>query len=285
MTSIDLPVLVLGATGGQGGAVVDALITHGAPVRALARRPDSASARELAQRGIELVAGALDDTAALTEAMRGVRSVFAVTTPFESGTDAEIAQGRAILAAATAAAVPHVVFSSVAGAQQDSGVPHFESKAVIEAELTASTLSYTILGPAYFFDNALGGEQQIRDGVFQVPLSPDRPLQQLARADLGRFAAAVLLDPSSFVGARIELASDAPTPALMTEALARAIGRPVLHERISLDDVGNADMHAMWEFLQDPGYQIDLEQLHAQRPRMHWTTFAEWAAATFEDPS
>ncbi|WP_298251283.1 NmrA/HSCARG family protein [uncultured Arthrobacter sp.] len=277
MTAADAPVLVLGATGGQGSAVVDALSVRGAPVRGLVRRPDSESARRLRQDSVDVVAGSLDDADSLAQAMRGVRSVFAVTTPFEGGTDAEIAQGRAILAAAEAARVPHLVLSSVAGAQQDSGVPHFESKAVIEAELTASDLSYTILGPTYFFDNALGGEQQIRDGVLELPLAPDRPLQQLHRADLGAFAATVLLDPGSFVGSRIELASDAPTPALMARALADALDRPVHHEQTPLGAIGNQDMHAMWSFLQGPGYQVDVARLHADHPRIHWTTFTEWA--------
>ncbi|THJ67017.1 NmrA/HSCARG family protein [Arthrobacter echini] len=281
MSSADAPVLVLGATGGQGGAVAAALIARGTTVRALVRTPGSASARALARRGVDVVAGSLDDTASLTRAMRGVRSAFAVTTPFESGTHAEVAQGRAIIAAAGKATVPHLVFSSVAGAQQDSGVPHFESKAVIEAELIASAVPSTILGPAYFFDNALGGEEQIRDGVLELPLPDDRPLHQLARADLGRFAATVLLDPQPFTGTRIELASDAPTPHLMAEALTAASGHPVRHERTPLSASGNADMRAMWEFLLDPGYRIDLAQLRATYPDMHWTSFAQWSDEAF----
>lgn len=100
-----------------------------------------------------------------------------MTTPFEGGVDAEIDQGRTILAAAAQAAVPHLMFSSVAGASSGTGVPHFDSKAVIETELFAGRGPYTILAPTYFFDNALGGKQSIRDGVLQLPLPSDRPLQ------------------------------------------------------------------------------------------------------------
>ena len=178
--------------------------------------------------------------------------------------------------------MPHLVFSSVAGATQNSGVPHFESKAVIEAEIAASNVPYTILAPTYFFDNALGGEHEIRGGVLQLPLPPDRRLQQMARPDLGRFAADVLLDPTAFVGKRIELASDAPTPARMAEALAGALDRPVHHEETPLAAIESPDMKAMWEFLQGPGYQVDLAQLRADHPRMHWTTFSDWADSTFK---
>ncbi len=69
-------------------------------------------------------------------------------------------QGRAILSAATREHVPHLVFSSVAGADQDSGVPHFESKARIETELAAGDVPYTILGPTYF-EEAGGSTDQL----------------------------------------------------------------------------------------------------------------------------
>lgn len=122
------PALVLGATGGQGAAVVSALLARGARVRALVRRPDAPSVRRLRDRGVEAVVGSLDDRVALGAAMRRVTGVFAVTTPFEAGADAEVAQGRAIVAAAIDQQVPHLVFSSVAGADQQTGVPHFDSK-------------------------------------------------------------------------------------------------------------------------------------------------------------
>ncbi|MEW2288462.1 NmrA family NAD(P)-binding protein [Streptomyces sp. NPDC047841] len=277
----DQPVLVLAATGGQGGAVTDALLGRRARVRALVRDPGRSSARELAERGVEVVAGSLGDRASLASAMRGVAGVFAFTTPFEAGVDAEVDQGRAILAAAADARVPHLVFSSVAGADQDSGVPHFQSKARIEAELAAGDVPYTILGPTYFFDNALGGAERILDGVLDLPLPPDRPLQQLARPDLGAFAAEVLLDPAPYAGRRIELAGDAPTPAQMAAALGAALGREVRHEQVPLAAIGNPDMHAMWTFLNGPGYRVDIPALHAAHPEVRWTSFADWARRTW----
>jgi uncharacterized protein YbjT (DUF2867 family) len=206
------PILVLGATGGQGGAVADALLERGASVRAMVRQPGNDRARGLSGRGVDVVRGSLADRASLVAAVRDVGSVFAVTTPFEEGPEAEVAQGGTILGAAGDARVPRLVFSSVAGADQESGVPHFDSKMKIERELAASGLQHTIVAPTYFFDNALGGIDEIRAGVLELPLPPVSPLQQLARPDLGAFVAQVLLDPSRYVGLRIELASDAVTP-------------------------------------------------------------------------
>src|ERR1700739_1562126 len=139
------PILVLGATGGQGGAVANALLAHEMPVRVMVRRPAEPRGRSLAGRGADGVGGSLDDPIALAAAMRDVAGAFALTTPFEAGVDAEVAQGRAIVAAAKDARVPHLVFSSVAAADQHTGVPHFDSKAVIEKDLTSSDLAYTII--------------------------------------------------------------------------------------------------------------------------------------------
>lgn len=282
MSRTEAPVLVLGATGGQGGAVVNGLLARGAHVRALVRRADTPPVRRLADRGVEAVVGSLDDSIALGAAMRGVAGVFAMTTPFEAGVDAEVAQGRAIVAAAGEEQVPHLVFSSVAGADEHSGVPHFESKAIIETELAASGVPYTITAPTYFYDNALGGVDRIYAGILDLPLPPDRPLQQLARPDLGAFVAKVLQNPKAFAGQRIELASDSTTPVQMAEVLTATVGRPVRHEQTPLESIRNPDMHAMWSFLNGPGYQVDLGALHAAHPDIGWQSFTEWAQQAFD---
>lgn len=277
-----LPILVLGATGGQGGAVADALLAREARVRVMVRRPGDPKASRLAERGVEVLTGSLDDRTALSTAMRGVDAAFALTTPFETGVDAEIAQGRAILAAAADAQLPHLVFSSVAGANQHSGVPHFDSKAIIEDELAASGLPYTIVAPTYFFDNALGGSDRIHAGILDLPLPPDRPLQQLARPDLGAFVAKVLCSPAPYFGQRVELASDAVTPEQMAAALSSAVGRRVRLEQTPLESIRSPDMYAMWQFLNGPGYRVDIQALHRANPDITWTSFADWAQHTFQ---
>ena len=286
-TTAESPILVLGATGGQGGAVTAALLARQARVRAMVRRLGEPSVQRLTERGVEVMVGSLDDRAALGAAMEGAAAVFALTTPFEAGVDAEVAQGRAIVAAADDARVPHLVFSSVAGADQHTGVPHFDSKAIIEKDVAASGLPYTITAPTYFFDNALGGEgaDRIAAGIIDLPLPPNRPLQQLARPDMGAFVAKVLLDPKPYVGRRIELASDAVTPAQMADALTTALGRPVRHEQTPLESIPNPDMLAMWRFLNGPGYRVDIDALHTANPDIAWTSFVDWAQHAFESGS
>ncbi len=86
-------VLVTGATGQQGGAVVQALLANGHRVRGLTRNTTSAAALRLAAQGVEMVAGDFTNPDALVAAARGVDAIYAMTTPFEQGVDAETAQG------------------------------------------------------------------------------------------------------------------------------------------------------------------------------------------------
>ncbi|HUB39840.1 MAG TPA: NmrA family NAD(P)-binding protein [Streptosporangiaceae bacterium] len=276
------PVLVLGATGGQGGAVAAALIRAGRSVRALVRDPQSASARKLGAAGAQLVAGDFTDRTALAVAMRGAAAAFALTTPFESGPAAELAQGNAIIEAAVAVGLPYLVFSSVAGATAHTGVPHFESKARVEQALAASGLTHTVAAPTYFYDNALGGRQDLLSGLLELPLPADHRLQQLDRSDLGAFVAILLSDPAACAGSRFELASDAPTPVQMRDALSEALGRPVEFRETPLADVQrrSSDMAAMWEFLRGPGYQADIAALRRDFPAVGWTSFTAWAQRT-----
>ena len=126
------PIAVVGATGLQGGATARALLGANAPVRALVRRTDSEAARALTELGADLVAADLDDPESLRAAFTGVDGVFAMTTPSsdpdELRIDLEVTHGHAIADAAAAASVPHVVYSSVGGAERHTGIPHFDSK-------------------------------------------------------------------------------------------------------------------------------------------------------------
>jgi uncharacterized protein YbjT (DUF2867 family) len=89
-----LTVVVTGGTGKQGGAVVNSLLERGHQVRAVTRSTDSTKAKELANAGVTLVRASLEDTAALTKALEGATSLFAMTTPFEGGTHLRRGRGQ-----------------------------------------------------------------------------------------------------------------------------------------------------------------------------------------------
>ena len=88
-----LSVLVMGATGNQGGAVVRNLLTKGHRIRTLTRNPDSPKAKQLSEQGVEVVKGDFTDSNSLVNAAKGMDTVFAMTTPYEAGVEAEVKQG------------------------------------------------------------------------------------------------------------------------------------------------------------------------------------------------
>jgi len=112
------PILVTGATGRQGGAVVRHLFGRGAEVRALTRDPSTPRARALAARGVSTVQGDMDDTESLRRVMTEVYGVYSVQDFWTVGARREIQQGKNVADAAAAAGIEHLVFSSVGGAER-----------------------------------------------------------------------------------------------------------------------------------------------------------------------
>src|SRR4051812_37540822 len=86
-------VLVTGATGQQGGAVAQALLSRGHRVKALTRKPDSDAARRLASAGAEVVAGDLGDDSSVVKAARGSDAMFLMGNSYEAGTEQETRLG------------------------------------------------------------------------------------------------------------------------------------------------------------------------------------------------
>lgn len=274
MTAAD-SVLVTGATGTQGGAVLRALVENGAPrVSALVRGPAAPKAVALAELGVELRTGDLGDPASLQAAFTGVDAVYAVTTPFAAGgADAEVQQGETIVTAAERAGLPWLVLASVAAADR-AAVPHFASKARIEARLAASSVPWTVVAPSYFYENVAGAAREAREtGALSLPLPGDVPLHQVALADLGAVVAAILGRRDEHLGVRIEVAGDDPTPAAMAAALG------VAYTEAPLEPVRarSADLGAMYEFLAGTGYGIDVAAVRARYPEVPWRSFADWA--------
>jgi len=266
----DQPILITGATGTQGGAVLRGLLELGiGPLAALVRDPASPRAAALASLGVELRVGDLADVDSLVAAFTGCAAVYAVTTPFADGPEAEVGQGLDIIAAAERAALPWLLLASVAAADR-ADVPHFVSKAHIEAALAKSDLAWTIVAPSFFYENV-----SAPDGVLSLALPPDKALHQVSLANLAAVVAAILGRRDDHLGVRVEIAGDDPTPLEMAEALGARF------DQVPLDELRarNEDLGAMYAFLSGEGYAIDVTSLRARYPEVPWQTFREWAAA------
>jgi uncharacterized protein YbjT (DUF2867 family) len=262
-------VLVVGATGQQGGAVAREWLRLGYDVRGLTRNPGSPRARALAAAGAEMVRGNLNDPTSLVRALDGVDGVFLMTDFWEHGYEGEVRHGRHMIEAATAAGVRHLVYSSVASADRATGLPHFESKYEVERLLAASSLSWTIVRPVSFMENWEVIPPDVAGGTYATPLRPEATLQFVSVDDIGRFAAAAFESPAAWRGRVLDIAGSSLTVAELRDLLVRVLGRPVELRRESWDDYearNGEEMTAMMRWFDEVGYGVDVAALRAEYP-------------------
>lgn len=272
------PVLVIGATGNQGGGVARKLLGRGMQVRALARDPSKPQAEALAGAGAEVVQGDLDDRGSIDRAMDGVEAVFSVQNYWETGREREIEQGRAVADSAKAAGVGHIVYSSVGGADRDPGVSHFVSKWEIEEHIRSLGLNATILRPVFLMENFNSPLYRgaLSNGVLPLALDPEYPLQAVACDDVGEFAALALEGHADVAGQALEIASDVVTPREVAGFFTEKLGTEVNHVQLPLERLRdiNPEVAEMFKWYQDEGYRADIEALRRIHPNP--LTMREW---------
>lgn len=224
------PVLVVGATGLQGGAVVEALRGSGLPVRALTRSPQAAAAQRLRQGGVEVVGGDLEDPSSLLQACQGVLAVFSVQDFYAQGVGeaGELRQAQHLIEAARRAGVRRFVQSTMGDAASVDDVPHFRSKHRIEEEVRrAGFESWTLLGTVWFLENLL--EPRRKPGltfpVLAGSLRSDTRFPMLSVADLGTVAAKALRGDASTDCQKPNLAGDVQTVNEMKAIYRQVTGR------------------------------------------------------------
>ncbi|ABS03769.1 NmrA family NAD(P)-binding protein [Kineococcus radiotolerans] len=263
---------VLGASGQQGSAVVRALSGAGVPVRALMRRPMAAAA--LAELpGVRVAHADTDDPVSLHEAFSGVSALFVMTVFAARGPAGEVVQGRAVVDAAAAARVPHLVYSSVGGAERCSGVPHFESKWAVEEHLRASGVPAVVVRPVFFMENFLQSMAPVREGddlVLRAPLRPHTPLQLISALDVGAVSAALLVRPDLAGAGAVEVAGDELSAEQIAEHLGRRYGLAGRFEPTPVEAVADEDFRAMFAWLaRFPAYRADRPLTRRLHPGVH----------------
>jgi len=278
-----LKILVTGATGQQGGALARVLISKGHHVRALTRKSDSTAAQELKRMGAELVNGNFEDQNSLVSAAQGVNVVFAMATPFEKGVGAETQQGIAMANAAKSAGVSYLVYSSVGDANRNTGVPHFESKYLVEQHIKTLGIPHAIVAPVLFMDNLLTPFMlpALKQGSLAIAMPAQRKVQQIPLQDIAAFLALVIENRDQFLGARIDIASDELDGSKAAEILSQALGRKIEYFEVPIDTVRaeSEDMAKMYEWFNSVGYSVNISALRQDYPEVGWHSFEDWAKA------
>ncbi len=278
-------IFVTGATGNQGGAVARHLLKNGFGVRALTRKLDGERAKALAAIGAEVVQGDLDNPKGYAAKLTGMSGIFSVLS-YESGANNEIKQGIALADLAKKNGVEHFVYSSVAGSDMHTGIPHWESKFVIENHIRTLRLPFTILRPTSLFENFL--IPQVRSRLLKGKLSSpiDRTMKQLMMAsdDIGRITSEIFQRPHQFRGRALTLMAQTLDQDQMAAAFSKAIGKPVIFSKLPalLTRIFlGADTAKMFKWINanGEGFVSQIEKIKYDDPGMFH--LEDWIATNF----
>ncbi|GAB3154389.1 NAD(P)H-binding protein [Amycolatopsis stemonae] len=268
-----MTILVTGARGHVGRAVLDALVAAGQDVRASSRDATTLDVPTAK------VSADLEDPSTLDAALDGVSAVFLYTRP--SGIEA-------FVKAAEAAGVRHVVQLS-SGAILEPGSAQSRVAALhhaVEQALVAAPFGETRLNPGAFATNVLGWRADIADGVVRTAY-PDSRVGAIHEQDIGDVAARILID-GSYQGAALRLSGPAPiTFREQAAVLADVLGRPLPVEELTPEQAAERMVALGWppevppeilrawaRTLDEPSEVTDVvREVTGNAPR----TFRQWA--------
>ncbi|KAF2680807.1 NAD(P)-binding protein [Lentithecium fluviatile CBS 122367] len=294
-------ILVTGATGKQGSAVIDALIKANTNLEiiALTRNAQSPSAKKLQQKSpkINIITGNLDAINDVFQRAKEVTrapiwGVFSVQIAIGDGQNvqSEERQGKALVDAALSNGVSHFVYSSVdrggatASNTTPTYVPHFASKYNVEQHLfnkaKGSDMTWTVLRPVAFLDNLTAdffGKHF--STTWQMMLAKDKKLQMVATSDIGWFAAEAFVKPEAkeYRNESISLAGDELTFGEFKTIFERKTGQklPTTFRLVSMFiNWMVKELGTMWRWFRDVGYGTDIARLRAMNPALK--DFATW---------
>ncbi|HST61271.1 MAG TPA: NAD(P)H-binding protein [Longimicrobium sp.] len=227
-------IIVTGATGQLGRAIVEQLVTRIPPEQVGASVRDPAKAADLEVLGVHVRRGDFADPASLADAFEGATQVLMVSSNAAAYGGDTLAQHRAAIDAARAAGARRIVYTSHMGASAASAFPPMRDHAATEAMLAESGVAWTALRNGFYASSGVGflGDAGTT-GVVEAP--EDGAVSWTAHADLAAAAATILADEGRF---------DGPTPPLTgAESLdlaglaAQVLGRPVRRHLLTDDEL------------------------------------------------
>ncbi len=224
-------ILITGAAGKTGRAVIQAVVARGETVRALVHRDEQIPAIEAL--GVEdFIVGDLIDRATIDRAVRDMRSIYHICPNMSPD---EIMIGKFVIEAAQTEGIEHLVYHSVLHPQTEA-MPHHWQKLRLEELLIESGLSFTILQPTAYMQNILAHRGSILEqGIYPVPYPVETQSCLVDLQDVAQVAAKVLTE-AGHIGATYELVgTKMMSQTEIAERLSKELGRRVEAQEISLD--------------------------------------------------
>lgn len=278
-------IFVTGATGNVGAAVAASLVKNGFTVKALVRTTDPVKVQNLKDQQVELVKGDLNNPGSFRDHLRDMYGVFSVQT-FKNGINQEIKQGKALADLAKEYGVKHFVYSSVSGADLNTGIPHFDSKHEIEKHIKQLDLPYTIIRPVSFFENFLIPEvrSRILKGKLASPINKNKVQQFISVADIGEISSDIFLNKDRYLRKTITIGSDEMTMQEAAAIFSEVMGREIKYQKLPMLIVRlfmGKNLYKMFNWVNnnDPVFIKDLETFKKAYPNL--TTLKQWVKFNF----
>jgi uncharacterized protein YbjT (DUF2867 family) len=239
------------------------------------------------KQGVEVITGNLDEPSGFREHVRGADALFSVQSQ-SKGKEREIQQGIDLANIAGEMGVSHLVYTSVAGAHMNTGIPHFESKRVIEEHIKSTGIPYTILRPASLYENFLIPQVKSRvyKGKLVTPLAPATIQQMVASEDVGRMTVHAMMNPELYVSRTIFLVAEQMSMMEAARVFSEAMGNPVRYmqlPRFITRLVMGKDLYTMFRWM-DANNAIftDFKEAKQQLPQM--IDLKTWIHLNFLNP-
>lgn len=274
-------ILVTGAAGTQGGAVVEALLAKDVAIRAVVRNKESEAAKALAAKNVEVVEASFDDIESLTRAATGATAVFSMQMGSHPGNKGEETQhAKNLVAAARAAGIQQIVHTSVARAGDHENFVDWEKgrwepayweekAAAIDAVKNGGFSYWTIIKPPLIMENLLPSKSKmmfptIAQGKLITPLAPETKLDWVSPNDIGSFAAEAFLQPEKFNKKEFAIVGDKLSLSEVAEALSVVTGKQFEAKRVTVEEaveIGFFELAAqsyLWQEVE--GYKVDPQE-------------------------
>jgi len=262
-------ITVFGATGSQGGSVVDALLKDGTfAVRAITRKPTSDKAKDLQRRGVQIVqadiAGPIEQ---LIEAMKGSHGAFLMTNFWDpSLMKNEEESGEKLVEAARKAGVKEVVWSTLTNVKKISNgkynVPHFTAKAEVEDKLrdmqskSPKPFEYVcFVAPSFYFENFESFNAPKKEGdtwVFTLPTT--KILTAFDVKEMGPAVLACFKNPTKYNMKRIDFFGESTTPEQYVRTWEKVTGKKARLNMLPMEEFAKSGAPAAEEFAQMFGW-------------------------------
>ncbi|KAJ5618375.1 NmrA family transcriptional regulator [Penicillium herquei] len=295
--------VVFGATGQQGGSVIDYVLndpdlSKEYSLRGITRSASSDTAKDLQKRGVEIVEADASDAKSIPAAVAGAHTVFIVTISIydEHLKTREIEQTKQIADAAVATGAKFLIYSTCVAAERLHGfsVPAFDSKADCEQYIRTLPIKSAFFAPGMFMQNFLGNQiprpvpdQKDTYAIYNF-ISPDAPLPLIDTLhDTGKYLGPILVDPDRYDGKIFCCATAQWSYKQVAEIITRVTGKKTIYLQIPYEQwlsflpPGYKDsISAMMRFIETPGYfgpstKEDVEWT-VQQVRKKLTTFEEF---------